>query len=61
MATLRLLTLLALTIFCSIVIAQNRSCEPCDSSKCPLTLDKECLAGLTLDKCGCCQVCAQRE
>lgn len=61
MATLRLLTLLALTIFCSIVIAQNRSCEPCDSSKCPLTLDKECLAGLTLDRCGCCQVCAQRE
>jgi hypothetical protein len=61
MATLRLLTLLTLTVFCSTILAQNKPCEPCDTSKCPMTLDKECLAGLTLDRCGCCQVCAQRE
>lgn len=61
MFTRRLLTLLALTVFCSTVIAQYKPCEPCDPSKCPLASDKDCLAGLTLDKCGCCQVCAQRE
>ncbi|CAF1303124.1 unnamed protein product [Rotaria magnacalcarata] len=61
MATLRILTLFILAIVYSIVSGQTRSCEPCDSSKCPLTSDKECLAGLTLDRCGCCQVCAQRE
>lgn len=38
MATLRLLTLLALTVFCSLVIAQNKPCEPCDASKCPLVI-----------------------
>ncbi|CAF1104337.1 unnamed protein product [Rotaria sp. Silwood1] len=61
MAIRGFLTLFILTIFYSTVTGQVRTCEPCDTSKCPLTSDKECLAGLTLDKCGCCQVCAQRE
>ncbi|CAF3567524.1 unnamed protein product [Rotaria sp. Silwood1] len=61
MAIRGFLTLFFLTIFYSTVTGQVRTCEPCDTSKCPLTSDKECLAGLTLDKCGCCQVCAQRE
>ncbi|CAF2423420.1 unnamed protein product [Rotaria sp. Silwood2] len=37
MATLHLVTLLALTIFFSIVIAQNKPCESCDPSKCPMS------------------------
>jgi hypothetical protein len=61
MATLRFLTLFVLAVLYSTVTAQNKPCEPCDPSKCPMTSDKECLSGLTLDKCGCCQVCAQRE
>jgi len=61
MATFRFLTVAILAICYSTVIAQTKPCEPCDTSKCPMTSDKECLAGLTLDRCGCCQVCAQRE
>ena len=38
MVTLRLFTLLALTIYCSTVLAQNKPCEPCDVSKCPLVI-----------------------
>jgi hypothetical protein len=38
MATLRFLTVLALAVFCSTVIAQNKPCEPCDTSKCPLVI-----------------------
>jgi hypothetical protein len=48
-------------IFYALVNAQTKPCGSCDTSKCPMTLDKECLAGLTIDSCGCCQVCAQRE
>ncbi|CAF1192480.1 unnamed protein product [Rotaria sordida] len=61
MAIRGFLTLFILAIFYSTVTGQVKTCEPCDSSKCPLTSDKECIAGLTLDRCGCCQVCAQRE
>ncbi|CAF1124045.1 unnamed protein product [Rotaria sordida] len=61
MAIRGFLTLFILAIFYSTVTGQAKTCEPCDSSKCPLTSDKECIAGLTLDRCGCCQVCAQRE
>jgi hypothetical protein len=62
MATLRLFALLTVaTVLYSTVTAQDKPCEPCDMAKCPMTLDKECLAGLTLDRCGCCQICAQRE
>jgi len=61
MALIRFLTLCILAVAYVTVNAQTKPCGPCDSSKCPLTLDKECLAGLTLDRCGCCQVCAQRE
>ncbi|CAF1309777.1 unnamed protein product [Adineta steineri] len=61
MATLHILTLLVLAVIYSTVTAQNKPCGACDQSKCPMTSDKECLAGLTLDRCGCCQVCAQRE
>jgi len=58
----RLLTLVTSVLFlASCISAQLKPCEPCDPGKCPLTSDKECLAGLTLDRCGCCQVCAQRE
>jgi hypothetical protein len=38
MATLRLLTLLTLTVFCSTILAQNKPCEPCDTSKCPMVI-----------------------
>lgn len=58
----RVFTFVVLVICCANIYAQQvKPCEPCDVSKCPVTSDKECLAGLTLDRCGCCQVCAQRE
>jgi len=44
-----------------VVGGQPAGCGTCDPAKCPMTLDKECLAGLALDPCGCCQGCAQRE
>jgi hypothetical protein len=61
MAILGFSALLVLVVICSTVTAQTKPCERCDPSKCPMTSDKECLAGLTLDRCGCCQICAQRE
>ncbi|CAF0739952.1 unnamed protein product [Didymodactylos carnosus] len=45
----------------SVVPTKPVVCGQCDPGKCPMTSDKECLAGLSLDACGCCQVCAQRE
>lgn len=61
MVFLQYVALVAFALLCSSVNGQNKPCGTCDPAKCPVTLDKECLAGLTLDKCGCCQVCAQRE
>jgi len=58
---IRIFILSILAISYATVTAQTKPCGQCDTSKCPMTSDKECLAGLTLDKCGCCQVCAQRE
>ena len=34
-------------------------CGPCDRSKCETIVN--CPAGLSIDKCGCCEVCAKQE
>lgn len=36
-------------------------CGVCDRSACPEQKDKSCKAGITRDRCKCCQVCAQAE
>lgn len=36
-------------------------CGVCDRSACPEQKDKACKAGITRDRCKCCQVCAQAE
>ena len=35
-------------------------CVPCEQAECPV-LYEECVAGVVLDTCGCCQVCARSE
>jgi len=62
MVFLRYVAFVAFALICSTVNGQTgKPCGTCDPAKCPVTSDKDCLAGLTLDRCGCCQVCAQRE
>lgn len=61
MTDVRFVAIFAFTLLYSTVYGQIKPCEPCDTNKCPVASEKDCLAGLTLDRCGCCQVCAQRE
>ena len=35
-------------------------CVPCEQAECPV-LYEECVSGVVLDTCGCCQVCARSE
>lgn len=37
------------------------TCAPCDKVTCPEVFTGQCVAGVTPDRCGCCQVCARSE
>ena len=47
------------------VFCQNKplptECGDCDRGMCPVKQSTDCIAGITRDKCDCCQICAQAE
>jgi len=36
-------------------------CQQCDRSQCEELVTEDCVAGIVLDRCGCCQTCAKSE
>jgi len=48
-----------LVLFSVLAVQSQEDCLPCDKVTCPEIY--ECVAGVTPDRCGCCQICARSE
>jgi len=56
----RALVLVALFVAFSLALPMEQ-CGPCDREECATPLPGDCVAGTTLDECGCCTICAKAE
>ena len=57
MEFIKIAVLLLLSIAC-VCSQQSPDCASCDRAACGKVSDADCPAGILLDECGCCQVCA---